>query len=67
MITVNELKMEWKEGLTLQDLYQFLGYRLKNPMVLVTVDGVKLGKEEMASYIVKDGSVIEVVSFLRGG
>ena len=67
MITVNNKEYEWKEGLDLYGVFKMVGYTLKKPSVMVNVNGNTVKKDFWDSFILEDGSVIEIVNLLRGG
>ena len=67
MITVNGKSMEWREGLTFPEIYEFLGYPGKSPKVLIKVNGEIVLRSKWRGYAIPDGSVIEVVDIHCGG
>ena len=67
MITVNDKVMPWEEGLSFAEIYEFLGYTLKEPVVTVKVNGEIIPREKRAGFSIPDGSIIEIVNVLRGG
>jgi thiamine biosynthesis protein ThiS len=67
MIYVNGKSMEWKEYLTFDDIYRFLGYNLKKPLVVIKVNGEIIKKSEREHVAIPDEAVLEVKNILRGG
>ena len=67
MIKVNEKEMEWHSGLSFADLFVFLGYRIKNPPVVVRVTGKIIKKNDRKNYVIKDNAAIDVIKTLYGG
>jgi thiamine biosynthesis protein ThiS len=67
MIRVNEKLMDWQEGLSFDLLLRRLGYTIKNPPILVRVNGQLVKKTEREDFVIPDGAVIEIKTILRGG
>jgi len=67
MITVNGKKMEWREDITFQDIFKYLGYNIKSPKVIALVNGKPVRKEERDSFKIPDGAEIEIISAISGG
>lgn len=65
MITLNGEKLQIKENMSLAELLAEKEFRI--PMIAVEYNGKIPPKSEFASIILKDGDVIEVVSFMGGG
>jgi thiamine biosynthesis protein ThiS len=67
MIDINGKPMEWKEDLTFDEIYRFLGYNLKKPLVVIKVNGEIIKKSERENFSIPDKAAIEVKNILRGG
>lgn len=67
MITVNNKEYPWKEGITLYNIFAAVGYTIKKPSVLVRVNNEIIRKDRWDTYIVQEGSKIDIVNLLRGG
>ncbi len=65
MICVNQEEMEWKAGMTIQDVLDRRRYTF--PMIVVKVDGELVRKEAYASYVVRDGADVKVIHLISGG
>jgi sulfur carrier protein len=65
MITLNGEKIQIKENITLSELLIEKAFRI--PMIAVEYNGTIPTKSEFESITLKDGDVIEVVSFMGGG
>ena len=65
MIKVNSEKLDGYEGITVAELIKKRGY--KTLYVAVELNGEILPRAEFEKTAVKDGDVIEVVSFVGGG
>ena len=67
MITVNDKPMEWREGMTFQDILSFLGYTISKPRVILRVDGETIPKEKRDNLHLYDGADVRVINTLCGG
>jgi len=67
MITVNGKSRQWEKELNFSEIYDFLGYTLKEPIVTVKVNGRLVPKEDRENYSIPDGAIIEITNILRGG
>ena len=67
MLEVNGKQMEWREDVTFEEIYRFLGYNLKKPLVVIKVNGEIVKKEERDGFKIPDGARIEVKNILKGG
>lgn len=66
MITVNDRdRVEWREGMTVQDLLGAMGYTYV--LITVTVDGVLVPEDEYTTRPVPDGSRVGVFHLAHGG
>ena len=65
MINVNDDPLEWRDGMTVQDILNVKKYKF--PMLIVTVDGEHVAKEHYAAAKVQDGANVKVIHMLSGG
>jgi sulfur carrier protein len=65
MIQVNGEPLEWHEGMTVRDVLKARKYVF--PMLIITVDGAMVPREEYDTKAVPDSSSIQVVHLLSGG
>ena len=65
MITVNGEKLEWREGMTVQDVLDAKKYRF--PMLIVDIGGKHIPKELYATAGVPDGAEVKAFHMLSGG
>lgn len=66
MITVNNRdKVEWRKGMTVQDLLDVMGYDYV--LITVTVDGELVPEEAYATRRLEDGSEVGVFHLAHGG
>jgi len=65
MIKVNGDPLEWREGMTVQDILDTKKYKF--PMLIVTIDEEHVSKEHYAAKKVPDGANVKVIHMLSGG
>ena len=65
MIKVNGDAMDWRDGLSVQDILDFKKYKF--PMLIVTVGDSHVPKEQYAATTVPDGAEVKVIHLLSGG
>lgn len=65
MIKVNGDPMEWRDGMTVQDILNAKKYKF--PLLIVTIDDEHVTKEQYAATIVPDGANVKVIHMLSGG
>ncbi len=66
MITVNNRdRLEWEEGMTVQDLLDEMGYDYA--LITVTVNDTLIPEEDYGSYELEDGSKVIVFHLAHGG
>lgn len=66
MLTVNNRdRVEWKEGMTVQDLLDVLRYDYA--LMTVTVDGALVPEAEYSWRLVPDGAEVAVFHLAHGG
>ncbi|MBN2051176.1 MAG: sulfur carrier protein ThiS [Spirochaetales bacterium] len=64
---MNGKPMEWREGLTFQDIYSFLGYTIRSPKVITRVNNQVIQRNERDGFTLPDEAEVEVVNILCGG
>jgi thiamine biosynthesis protein ThiS len=67
VLRVNGKPIPWHEGITFPEIYAALGYTLRDPLVVVRVDGRLVEKAERDDFSIPDGASIEIINKLRGG
>ena len=67
MIKINERTFKWSDNMNLYDVFKQAGYNLRQPSVLVHVNGSVVKKDQWEKINIQDESVIEIVNLLRGG
>lgn len=66
MILVNNRdKLEYKEGITVKDILATLGWDYA--LIMVTVNGTHVPKEEYATTTVPDGADVKAIHIAHGG
>jgi len=65
MIKVNGDPLEWRDGMTVQDILDAKKYKF--PMLIVTIQGEHVAKEQYAATAVPDGADVKVIHMLSGG
>jgi thiamine biosynthesis protein ThiS len=66
MITVNNRdRIEWREGMTVQDILDEMSYDYV--LITVTVDGILVPEDEYDSRVLPDGSGVGVFHLAHGG
>ncbi len=65
MVSVNGVKMECAEEMTVQELLLKLNYTF--PMIVVTVNGIPVDKAQWPVYRVPDKSVVQAHHLIAGG
>jgi thiamine biosynthesis protein ThiS len=66
-VTANDRIMDWREDLTLPDVFRSLGYHIESPPVLVRVNGELISKSLWKSYRLSNGARIQILNILQGG
>ncbi|HET6891364.1 MAG TPA: sulfur carrier protein ThiS [Pyrinomonadaceae bacterium] len=64
-LEINGEKRELAEGLSLQELVQFL--KLKPEQIAIELNQMVMRRAEWASTLLKEGDRIEIVHFVGGG
>ena len=65
MITAKGKRLEWRQGLTVRDVLNTLGYNY--PSVLVRVNGTIVRRKVWDSTVVSDEAEVEVRPIVAGG
>lgn len=66
MIRVNDkFEVEWQEGMTVARLLDRL--KFSYPLVIVSIDGVLVAKDEYATRQVSSGAQVKVLHMTAGG
>lgn len=66
MIVVNNKeKLEWHEGMTVQDILDKMNYIY--PRITVTVNNKLVQREDYGTYLVPDGADVNVFHLAHGG
>ena len=66
MITVNGDKLDWREGMTVQDVLDAKNYTFR--MISVWIDGKAVERrDQYATTPVPDDSVVQVIHNISGG
>ena len=65
MIQVNGDPMEWRDGMTVQDILDAKKYKF--PMLIVNIGETHVSKEHYATTKVPDGAEVKVIHMLSGG
>jgi len=67
MIKVNGKSIDWQSEITFEDIYRQIGYTLKNPRVIVRINGETIAKKDRPGFLISDESDIEIINTLCGG
>ena len=67
MIHVNEKSFDWFKNMSVYDLFTVMGYKLKNPAVLLTVDDTIIRRSQWDVFHIPENAKITVLNLLRGG
>ena len=66
MITVNNRdKVDWRAGMTVQDVLQAMKYDYT--LIVVSVNGAQVEKDSFTSHPVPDGADVQVIHLAHGG
>lgn len=66
MILVNDRdKVEWSEGMTIDDLLVKMGYTYA--LITVTIDGLVIQKEDYDSFAIPDEAKVIIFHLAHGG
>lgn len=61
----NKFDLEWEEGLTVETLLQRLKFSF--PMIIVSVNGQMVAKEQYATHQIPDDAQVQVLHMIAGG
>ena len=65
MITVNGEKMEWKKGMTVQDIISEKRYVF--PLLAVWIDGTSVARDVFGTTEVPDEAAVQIIHMISGG
>ncbi len=66
MIEVNnQYQVEWRPGITVQDVLDALKFSFR--MIVVKIDGRVVLRRDFASTVVPDGATMEAIHLIGGG
>ena len=65
MITVNENDVEWREGMTVADALEAMGYDF--PLITVIVNGDVVPADEFDSFRIPDNADVKAIHIHHGG
>lgn len=65
MIEVNGEPLEWQEGLTVRGVLRARKYLF--PLLIVSIDGQLVRRQDYDATVVPDGSTVKVVHLMSGG
>ena len=65
MISVNGNDIEWKEGMTISDVFKAMGYDYA--LIMVSVDDEFVSQEEYETWRIKDHSDVRMMHLCHGG
>jgi thiamine biosynthesis protein ThiS len=66
MVTINNRdRVDWRQGMTVRELLDELGYTYA--LITVTINGVLVAEEDYATYLVPDQAEVTVFHLAHGG
>ncbi len=65
MIRVNGREMEWRRGMTIQDVLDECGYTFR--MIAVWIDGTPYRREHFTTAVVPDRAEVQALHMISGG
>ncbi len=66
MIVVNErTRLEWRDGMTAQDVLDAMGYRFS--LITVTINGEFVPKDDYDEHRIPDGADVRAIHLHHGG
>lgn len=65
MISLNNKKVEWQEGMTVEKLLQINNYSY--PRIIVTINNNVIPAEEYSSAHINDGDNVKIIHLMAGG
>ena len=67
MLKVNDKIYTWHTNMTVYNLFEYMGYTLKKPSVLIKVNKEVLARSDWDNFIIPENAEISVINLLRGG
>lgn len=67
MINVNDKPYDWSQDMNIYKLLLLMGYKLKKPAVLITVNDNVVRRDTWDDFYIPDTAEISVINLLRGG
>lgn len=67
MIIVNNKPYDWAKEMNIYMLFRVMGYKLKKPSVLITVNNNVIRRDTWEEFYIPDTAEVSVVNLLRGG
>jgi len=64
-IIVNENRIDWEKGLTIDGILKKMNYTFK--MLVISVNGTLVKKDEYETYEVPEGAEVKVIHLIAGG
>jgi thiamine biosynthesis protein ThiS len=65
VITVNESAVDWREGMTVSDALEAMGYDF--PLITVTVNGTLVPTDDFDTYEIPDDADVRAIHIHHGG
>ncbi|MCP4547001.1 MAG: sulfur carrier protein ThiS [bacterium] len=65
MITINEKPLEWREGMTVDDVLEAMNYSFSH--IMVSVDGKYVAEIDWDTFPVPDEAVVQAIHIFHGG
>jgi thiamine biosynthesis protein ThiS len=65
MIHVNEIAVNWKKGMTVQDALDAMNYDFAH--IMVTINGEVISEKEFDSHQIPDGADVRAIHIFHGG
>jgi len=65
MITVNGKEVEWRQGMTVENLLAERNFKF--PLIIVRINGQLVKKENYASTKIPDGAEVSAMHLISGG
>ncbi|MCK5201458.1 MAG: sulfur carrier protein ThiS [Spirochaetales bacterium] len=67
MINVNDKPCDWSQGMNVYKLFRIMGYKLKKPAVLITINDAVVRRDRWDDFFIPENAEVTVVNLLRGG
>ncbi|MBU1023022.1 sulfur carrier protein ThiS [bacterium] len=65
MIKINDMEIEWRDGMTIQDAMNEVKFSF--PLVVVSVNDEIIPQKELPKFVLQDGDKVEVLHLTSGG